>query len=151
MNNLSAIIFFQNPQPILSPYIEAAILLWPVWVAFVAGLGIVFAYRLYEKSGLRQTNEATIDGLEGLLDTRDKQIAEKDLELVSLHKEHETLKAEYKTIAGLVLADLVIWAGHYERHQAELAAKDSQLRIAHERILIMEKREAELLGIHKAQ
>lgn len=149
--NPAALLFFQESKSILSPYIEAAILLWPVWTVIVLGLAALYGYRLYEKTGLRHTNEATIDGLEGLLETRDRQLAAKQAECESVTRELETLKAEYKTIAGLVLADLVIWAGRYEFHLAELAATQSQLRIANERIAIMEKREAESLEIHKSQ
>ena len=149
--NYPALLFFQESKSILSPYIEAAILLWPVWTVLAILLAAIYGYRLYEKTGLRQTNEATIDGLEGLLETTDKRLAAKEDELAALKKEYDAVAAEYKTLAGLVLADLLIWAGNYERHRAELASKDSQLRIANERILIMERREAELLDIHKSQ
>ncbi len=149
------ILLFQETG-ILSPYLNAALTLWPVWVAIAVGVAAILKFRVWEKAGISTTNQANIESLDKLLATRDKElaqanatIAEAESSCSELTKENETLKAEYKTIAGLVISELLHWAGRYEFHLAEVAAKDSEIRILRSRIDIMERREIENIEGHK--
>lgn len=139
---------------ILSPYIEAALTLWPVWAAIAAAAFVLWKFRIFEKRGIHETNQANIESLEKLLATRDKELAqlnsafalltkESETTCDELTKENETLKAEYKALAGLNISELLHWAGRFEFHLAEVAAKDSEIRILKTRIDIMERREGE--------
>jgi hypothetical protein len=154
-------LLFQDPG-ILSPYVQAALTLWPVWAAIASAAFILWKFRIFEKRGIFATNQANIESLEKLLATRDRELTqaqaaaaaarvEAETAIAALSKEHETLAAEYKTLAGLAISELIHWAGRYEYHVAEMAAKDSQIRILENRITIMERREAESVEIHKSQ
>lgn len=158
---MQLLLLFQD-SGILSPYIDAAIKLWPIWVVIVVGVGALVRYRAWEKSGISDTNRTNIDAMRSLLETRDTEIEDAEQRLgvlrkesgdtiAKLEKDHGILESEYKTLAGLVISELIGWAARYDYHVAEMQSKDSQIRILETRIGIMEQREAENSAIHKSQ
>lgn len=158
---MNTVLLFQDPG-ILSPYLQAAITLWPVWVVVAVGVGAIVKFRYWEKAGISDTNEKNIEGLRKLLETRDTELEDAadrfnglrqdaTAKLSEMTNERDTLQVEYRALAGVVVSELIHWAGRYDEHQAELIAKDSEIRILNARLEIMIKREAENAEIHKSQ
>lgn len=162
---MTVVLLFQD-SGILSPYVNAAVTLWPVWIgigaAVAAAIYAVLRFRVFEKSGIHETNQANIIALEALLETRNLELADAEkalglannsarTEFEKIERERDILQSEYKAIAGLVISELLHWAGRYEFHQAEVLTKDSEIRILKTRIELMEQREAEAAEIHKSQ
>lgn len=142
---------------------------WQTFAAIAtaaAGIaGVVWYVRKLEKANLFKTNKETIEGLEKLIATREKQvndlqsdvqerdetISELTDELDELRENFDILETEYKSIVGIRIAELLAWAGNMENWRAADAEKESQIRILKGRIEIMEKREAENAAIHKTE
>lgn len=135
----------------LPDWMQKILDLWPVWSVIAAIVAGVFAWRSFEKAGIHKTNAANITALEGLIDTRDKEIAELTAENSELTAAKDVLESEYKALAGVVLSDLLVWVADYTKHKAELLQKESEIRILKTRIEIMEDREAESAEIHKSR
>lgn len=144
------ILLFQD-SGILSPYIQAALTLWPVWVVIVGIFGAIAGWRIFEKTGIHKTNAARIEALSGLVETRDQELDDVTAELRELREQFDVIESEYKALAGIKIAELIQFAGNYETHRADLETKESRIRILEARLHILELREIENLEIHKSK
>lgn len=136
---------------ILSPYIQAALTLWPVWIVVVGIFAAIAGYRIFEKTGIHKTNTARIEALSGLVETRDQELTDANDELADLRNQLDAIESEYKAVAGIKIAELIQFAGNYEQHRADLETKESRIRILEARLHILELREIENLEIHKSK
>jgi chromosome segregation ATPase len=128
---------------------------WPI-IATVAGvifgiIGFALGWRWIEKAGIDKANEKAVNALKELLAARDAEIADGDAEIERLTNDCKDkqsafleLESEYKAIAGIVLGELLIWASRYDEYRAEMAAKDSKIRILTLQIEAMERIQADL-------
>lgn len=156
--NAASVVAVPASEAARPAWLDNVIYLWPLWVVIAAGVALVYGYRVYEKAGIYKTNAANIDALDKLLTTRTKELAEaeetiedRDATIDDLQGQCEVLESEYKTLAGLVLSELLSWFAQYEKHRIEMAQKDSDLRIANARISFLEQREAEHSAIHRSE
>lgn len=144
------VLLFQD-SGLLSPYIQAALTLWPVWVVIVGVFAALAGFRIFEKTGIHKTNTARIEALQGLLETRADELAEANSELDELRESFGVLESEYKAVAGIKITELIQFVANFDRHRAELETLESRNRILEARLEIMERREAENLEIHKSK
>jgi seryl-tRNA(Sec) selenium transferase len=137
------------------PWYKTILDFWPVIAWLVAGVaaiaGAVWAFRRYEKAGIDKTNEKAVNALKEYSAALEQQIKERDAEIEQLNIDCEDkqsefleLESEYKAVAGIVLSELLTFAGRYDEHRATLAEKESQIRVLKLQILAMEQRDADL-------
>lgn len=139
---------FENELP---SWIKSILDLWPIGVAVVGVIVIVIAWRYLEKAGIDKANEKAVNALKELVAARDQELADRDEHIERLETDctakqaaFVALESEYKAIAGIVLAELMIWVGRYDEHRAALAAKDSEIRVLKMQLDAMERQAFDL-------
>jgi predicted RNase H-like nuclease (RuvC/YqgF family) len=134
-------------------WLDHIIAIWPILAAIGGGVaaiaGLILGVRWYEKSGIKQTNQETITALNLLIAARDQEIDDRDetieqlsAELATLQENHETLKSEYQSVAGIVIAELLEFVANMENYYSKLDGKDSEIRILKRRIDNLENAQA---------
>jgi hypothetical protein len=142
----------------LPAWLELLLQLWPIGALALAIFAAIAGLRYFEKANINKTNAANIEALEKLVATRDREISDRDETIVEIDakfldkcKLYDTLEIEYKTLAGIMLSELLVWAGRYDSHVSSMNAKDQEIRVLTKRIEYMEMREAENDAVHKSQ
>lgn len=147
---------FQTPTPSPTPAELAAWYkpiqdLWPVFAGAVAliisAMGGLALWRYSEKAAIHKTNAENIDALTKLLATREKELDEAREEIdglaaekIELEENHRAdlqekaasygvLESEYKTVAGIVLSDVMSFAAQYDKFMSDRAAADDAHKI----------------------
>lgn len=168
-------LLFQTPSPTpaeVAAWYKPITDLWPVFagaVVLITGVLAGLAYWRYsEKAAIHKTNAENIDALTRLLATREKELDEAKEEIETLdaekveadenHKaeleeksaEYLLLQSEYKTVAGIVLSDVMAFAVQYDKFVADRTAADDahQIEILQLRtkIRVLEKTVEKLQG-----
>lgn len=132
---------------LFSPLTDWLFANWELIVTVSTAIAAVVLGGLYirqrEKAGINQTHVETIDALNALLETREKECAAGEREsahlrdaIVDLESErdelarsNDDLRSEYKVVSSIVLTDLLAFWGERESHKLELENLKSEIRV----------------------